>query len=455
MNALARKIRHAALGAAALLGILLPPAAGAQQADRLTLRESVALAVERSVLLSAAREGIRENEARQKEAFTGFLPKFSTAYSYTRLNEDPSFFFAGIPPLLPARQMTAGTKDNFNWTIEARQPLFAGGALLSNYEANRLGVAIARQEETAIAQDLVLEVKAAYFNVLKAQRVLAVAGQSLEQLTAHRDTARALFEAGLIPRNDLLQAEVRLANGSQLLLKAQNALAMARAAFNTLLRQDIDAAVQIEDILSEAPYGETLERCTAAALEKRPELRASALRVTQAQSLVKISAGESYPSVNLVGNYGRFGDTPGVSGTPFRDQESWSAMVVANWTFWDWGKTKNRVEAGRSRENQAADLLAHTRDRITLEVKNAYLLLREAEKQLLVSRKAIEQAQENFRINSERYREQVGTAIDVIDAQTLLTQTRSDYAIALSDRAIQQARLERAMGEDLRGEGRP
>jgi outer membrane protein TolC len=121
-------------------------------------------------------------------------------------------------------------------------------------------------------------------------------------------------------------------------------------------------------------------------------------------------------------------------------------MAAANWNFWEWGKTKNRVEAGVSRLNQVSDGLVNVKDQISLEVKNAYLLLREAEKQVQVSKKAIEQAQENFRINTERYREQVGRSTDVIDAQTLLTRARSDFDNALGDLSISRARLERAMG---------
>jgi outer membrane protein len=79
-------------------------------------------------------------------------------------------------------------------------------------------------------------------------------------------------------------------------------------------------------------------------------------------------------------------------------------------------------------------------------VKNAFLLLQEAERQLEVTKKAIEQAEENFRINTERYREQVGTSTEVIDAQTLLTKTRADHFNALGDLNINQARLDRAMG---------
>ncbi|MDD5101342.1 MAG: TolC family protein, partial [Syntrophales bacterium] len=77
---------------------------------------------------------------------------------------------------------------------------------------------------------------------------------------------------------------------------------------------------------------------------------------------------------------------------------------------------------------------------------NAFLLLHEAAKQVQVAKKAIEQAEENFRINTERYREQVGTATDVIDAQSLLTKARSDHDNSLGDYNISRARLERAMG---------
>jgi len=425
----------------------------------MSLPESIDLALKQSVILHAAKEGIRGAEAQRKEAFTGFLPKFSTSYSYTRLNEDPSVISPGsslvLPPpigsvTVPPSTYQAGTKDNYNWTIEARQPLFAGGAIRANYEASRLGAEIARHEETAAVQDLVQEVKVSYFDILKAGRIREVAKQSVERLKAHRDTAQGFYDVGIIPRNDLLYAEVELANGRQFLVRAENGVEMAKAKFNTILRREINAPVEIEDILTDRPYEKSLEACIAAALENRPEIRAYALRLEQARSIVKLSKSEYYPNVSLIGNYVKYGDTPGVAGSPYRDQESWYVMAVANWTFWEWGKTKNRVDAGLSRENQAADILANIKDQITLEVKNAWLLFREAETQIQVARQAIEQAEENFRINTERYREQVGTSTDVIDGQTLLTKARSDYFNALGDVGIGRARLERAMGVAVR-----
>ena len=420
-----------------------------------SLSESIDLALKRSVLIHAAREGIKGAEAQRREAFTGFLPRFSTSYSYTRLNNDPTVTSPGYSMILPApigavkipsSTYQAGTRDNYNWDVEVAQPLFAGGGITANYEASRIGEDIARFDEIATVQDVVQEVKIAYFNILKADRILTVAGQSIARLTAHRDMAQAFYDVGAIPKNDLLFAEVELANGRQLLLRAENGVEMAKSKFNTLLRREINAPVEVEDILNEKPFEKTLDVCIADALTNRPEIRSYYLRLEQAKSMVKFAKSEYYPNVSLIGNYAKYGDTPGVAGSPYQDQENWYVMAAAKWNFWEWGKTRNRVEAGISRENRAADVLANLRDQITLEVKNAFLLLHEAAKQVRVAKKAIEQAEENFRINTERYREQVGTATDVIDAQSLLTKARSDHDNSLGDYNISRARLERAMG---------
>jgi len=428
----------------------------AQKDPPLSLKDSIDLALKQSVLAHAASEGVRGAEAQRKEALTSFFPKLSTTYNYTRLNEAPTFTFPSIPifspgppPIAiktPSFTVDAGTQDNYTWTLEARQPLFAGGAIVANYQLSKLGEAIARWDETATVQDIIQEVRVSYFYILKAGRILEVARQSLEQLKAHRDTAQNFYDVGMIPKNDLLYAEVQLANGEQFLVRAENGLELANSRFNTVLRRGIDTPVVVEDILIYQPFEKTLEACLAIALERRPELKSYALKVEQARNGVRLARSEYFPSLSMVGNYSRFGDEPDLGGTPYKNEESWYIMAVANWNFWEWGRTKNRVDFSRTREAQAADLLTNIRDQVILEIKNAYLLLREAEKQVLVSKRAIDQAEENFRINQERYREQVATSTDVIDAQTLLTKAKSDYYNALGDYHISQAKLERAMG---------
>jgi outer membrane protein len=447
MTGLAKKLGGVTLGAALMSLCLWPSTASAEPGTKMTLQESIDLVMKQSVLIHSAQEGIRGAEAQQKEAFTGFLPKFSTSYSYTRLNEAPSFTMPAMPPLLPtSTAIQSGTQNNYNWALEVHQSVFAGGAIEASYQVSRLGTDIARIDASLTIQNTVLDVKTAYLNVLKAEKLLTVANQTLEQLQAHRNVAQNFFDVGMIPRNDLLQSEVQFANGVQYVLKAENGLALAQAKFNTMLRRDINLPVNLEDILQYHPFTKSFEECLQTAFDRRGEIKQYNLKLDQAKQLVRAAKSEYFPSVNLVGNYTRFGDQPNVSGSAFKDQESWQVTAVANWSFWEWGKTKNRVEANQSRESQIADALANVKDQLTLEVKSAWLQVLEAEKQVLVARKTIEQADENFRINKERYKEQVATSTDVLDALTLQTQAKSDHAQALSDYHIYQARLDRAMG---------
>jgi outer membrane protein len=244
----------------------------------------------------------------------------------------------------------------------------------------------------------------------------------------------------------LLQSEVQLANGEHGLVRAENGLEIAKSRFNTLLRRAIAAPVEVEDILVYRPYEKTIESCLQTSFDNRPEIKSYALKVEQAREYVKAAKGDFFPTLSAIGHYERFGDTNSLQGSAYKSMETWYLMARADWTFWEWGRTKNQVDSRRARENQAASMLAHERDRVTFEVKAAYILVRESEKQVFVAQKSIAAAEENFRINTERYREQVATSTDVLDAQMLLTKAKSDYYTALGDYFINQARLERAMG---------
>jgi outer membrane protein TolC len=416
-------------------------------AHGITLEESIDIALKNSVVVDVAKAGLKGAQAQKREAMTGFLPKLSTTYSYTHLNEPPNMTIPAIPPIITSPQkMDIGVRDNYNWSVDAKQPLYAGGAIIANYDINRFGEEAAKLEEHIAVQDIIRDVKEAYYSILKAQKLLEVAKQSVERLNAHVDMARSFYEVGIIPLNDVLYSEVELANGQRELIRAENGVERIKSRFNVILRRDINTPVEVEDILAYRAFDRSLESCLGEAMAKRMEIRIQELRLEQAKAFMRVMASEYYPAVNLVGSYGRYGEDTSLNGSSYKDSESWSVMAVANWNFWEWGRTKNRVEFGRQRERQAKDLLIGMQDRVTLELKDAYLSLREAEKQVDVAKRAIAQAEENYRITEERYREQVSTSTDVLDALTLLTRAKSDYTNALGDYHINYTRLERAMG---------
>lgn len=422
--------------------VLTAVALGAEtkaEAPVLTLKESIEIALERNLYLHVARKEIDAAQERQKEARTGFLPSLSAEYSYHRPSEVPFVVFNG-------NKTNVGDQDQYRFSGTIEQPLFTGFATLSGYQLARLGLDVARIQLTQARSDLVLKVKVAYFNILKAEKIQEVAEQSVRQLQAQLKVAENFYQVGMSPKVDVLYAEVRLAEAMQELIVAENDVRLAKADFNTILRRPIDQEVVVADILSDAPYEKPYESCLKVSLEKRPELMEAEKNVAIAEKEITLAKSDYYPRVSVMGNYYRAGDHPAVDGSEFVDRENWDVLAVARWTFFEWGKTRFATNEKRVRLLQAKDALEQIKDVVHLEVKTYYLDLQASEEYIGVAKKSVESAEENFRISEERYREQVATSTEVMDAQTRLTQAKTDYTKALVFFNVAQARLIRAMG---------
>jgi outer membrane protein TolC len=231
---------------------------------------------------------------------------------------------------------------------------------------------------------------------------------------------------------------------------AQNNLEIARSQFNIILRLPVNAPVKIEDILDYSPFVYDFDYCLETAKENRLEITVADLEVEIAEKEVGLAKKDYLPSVNLRGNYTRTGDDYTVDGGEgITDAASWEIQAVAEWEFWQWGRTHFGVREKLHRLSQAQYRQSQILDNIELEVKTSFLRTKESEKNIITVEKAIEQAKENFRINQERFKEQVATTTEVLDAQTLLSDTLTNYFNALYDFKISKATLYRSMGQEV------
>lgn len=415
----------------------------------LDLAHSIAIALERSALVHAAKEGVRGAEYGKQQARSAFLPTLTAGYGYTHANEPPHSNVPQIAtPGTPTPQLIFGTQDTYDWRLSFSQPLFTGWALTTTYQLANLGIDLANIQDKRAQLDVIVLAKETFFSVLKALRLQEVAVQRVEQIGEHLRVAENFCEVGIVPRNEVLQAEVELAQARQDLIKADNDVAIAKSHFNTVLRRELDQPVSLEDTLAPASFGKALEECLETGTTQRPEMQEVRKRIEMARQEVKRTRSGLYPTLAFTFNYQRQGDRYYTKGNLYRDAETWEALTAMNWTFWEWGKTYYAVKESQVRVLQVQDAEIQIRDAVTLEIKEAFLRLQEAEKNVLVARAAITQAEENFRLNQQRYQEQVATTTNVLDAQTLLTRAQTNYHNALSDQAIARARLERAMGAE-------
>jgi outer membrane protein len=410
-----------------------------EPAETFTLKHAVETALKANISLKISKEEANAALAVEKKQKTKFLPTFNATYQYEYIDEEATL-----------GTIVAGSQEEYTLISKVTQPIFTGFSLLNQYKIAKLGLDAAKINEKLKRLEIIFEAKKMFFSLLKAQKFLKISQDTVTQITAQKEVAKNFYEVGMTPLNDLLQAKVELANARQELISAQNNLEIAKSNFNVLLRRPINESVELEDVLSYTTFGHDIDYCFKTAKKNRLELKIAGLEIEIAEKEIKLAQKDYYPSINLEGSYFKRGTEWDVDGGDYiYDPEGWSITAVASWDFWEWGRSIYEVKEKQSRLSQAQYQKTEILDNIRIEVKQAYLNTLESEKNITTVKKAIEHAKENFRINKERYKEQIATSTDVIDAQTLLSRTMTNYYKALYDFKIAKASIYKAIGQEV------
>ena len=160
-------------------------------------------------------------------------------YSFDSSKKDlyPSLYFQYGYKHSPDAYAPYGIENYYNYAFTIEQPVYRGRSLVTGVELGQLDLDLSKANMAQTQNDIILNVHQAYYNLLKTRKFEQVAEQSVSDRKAHLKDAKAFYQAGLIPKNDMLQSEVQLANAQIALLRAKNLSSMALAQLNTLLER--------------------------------------------------------------------------------------------------------------------------------------------------------------------------------------------------------------------------
>jgi len=374
------------------------------------------------------------------------LPQVVASGQYKRTDRDALENFPGAP---------ASPDQNWNTGVQIVQSVYDGGKLIAAVKAARLSKEQALAQYQTVIADALLSVRVAYYDVLLAAQQITVHEASVNLLQKELDDQQRRYDAGTVPRFNVLRAEVAVANERPLLIQARNNNRIAKNNLSNLLGYNLprdiweDIPLQLTDTLDAVPYQANLPDAIQQALSRRTEL--VALRKTeQLQQLNIVNAKSGYkPAVSVFAGYGWYNAqfTPPVQLD--HDINGWNAGAQLQWNIFDGLLTHGKVVQAKALHDKSVTELADQSRQIELQVRTAYSDFIEAKEVLDSQEKVQEEADEALREAKARAEAGTGTQLDVLDAETSLTQARTTNVQALHDYAAARARLERAIGEDM------
>jgi outer membrane protein TolC len=413
-----------------LLLLLLTPLPA--MAEQLTLTTALARAATNNRTLKVAAFDERIATENITIHRSGYLPRVDIQGGYTAQLEPQ-----GIS--VNNNSFTTQQADYGFFSLAVNQTLYDFGrtdARLSRARATRDATRLSYRGQE---QEVFLQVVAAYFRILQTGKQLKAADDEIAQMTDHQRVAQQLYEQGVVTRNDLLQAEVRLAGSRQQRLEIANRLVNNWLWLNHLtgspaeFRADLGDDTKIDLTVIDSPPHE--------AITGRTELQAQQKLLEAGELEVDETRSSFYPEI-----YAKLG-LDYVENDRVREQAIMAATVGLKMNLFDGNSTTARHRQAVQSRTRAAEQLRKIEADLELEYRTAVNDARVAAERITVAELAITQAEENLRINKDRYLEQVGTATAVIDAQTLLTGIRSDVFQAVFDYEVSLARVKRARGE--------
>ena len=343
--------------------------------------------------------------------------------------------------------------QNWNVGVQIVQSIYQGGRLTAALKAAKVTKQQALAQYKATVADTLLAVRLAYYNILLAAEQITVNEASVNLLQKELEDQQRRYNAGTVPHFNVLRASVSLANARPALIQAQNNYRIAKNNLANLLGYNLprnvweDIPLKLTDTLDSTPYPINLPDALQDALAKRPEL--VALRKTaELQQLGVVDAKSGYkPTVQVFAGYNWFNKQ--FSTDVGSSLDGWNAGGQVTWNIFDGMLTHGKVVQAKSLYAKSQTAVDEESRNIELEVRTAYSEFLMAQEVLESQKTVLAEAEEALREANARFDAGTGTQLDVLDAETSLTQARSTNVQALHDYDAARARFQRAIGADM------
>jgi outer membrane protein TolC len=402
-------------------------------ASALTMEEAVSFALKNNHrikqfenLEGSAREDIGSRRS-------AFFPSANLTYSYTELDTK-------------GNTTSTFNRDASVATAEASYNLFNGLSDLKGLKEAEARADAAAFERQATEADVALDTKTAYIEILRARRVVETASEGVELLQRQKHDAELFYREGLFAKNDVLKVAVELSSAGQDLIRAEGDLRVAKKRLERVTGVSLGEDETIMDVEGLPETGDiSYKELSAVALEGRSELhRLRALEEAYRYSMESLRGGY-LPRLDLSVSHSSFGDTASPDGRESLHDSEVRATVTATWNVFDGFSRKHDIAGARYLREATGEQIKDTEEEVLLQLKEAIESYQVSLGRLVSAGTAVGQAEENYRVTDNQFRERLATTTDLLDARFFLTRARNQRNEALYDLHLWAARIERVV----------
>jgi len=414
-----------------------------------TLDQLKQLAVENNYNLRSARNAIQQSKEVKSEAWTKYFPQVS-ALGFGFQNNKPMIDLDvelpdAIAPLIPEGLIPANIslmKKGVYGSVSAIQPVFMGGQIINGNKLAKVGVEASELQLEASEDQVELTTEQYYWQMVSLKEKQQTLKAVFDMLTQLEKDVTNMVRVGAVNRNDLLQVQLRKGEIETAQLELENGLTTV----SQLLAQHVGKTgepvdVSVPDVISGTipALPVALRQDHQTALAATPQYRLLEKNVESHQLQHKMKVGQNMPNIGVGASY---------SYNDFFDKST-SAMVFAaiQVPISGWWGGSHAIKKQKLALQDAQEQMVDNGQKLIIRMNNAWAAVETSHKKLLIAHDAIEQAEENLRLNKDYYRVGSTKMSDLLLAQQQYQQARDRYTDAFADFQTKQLEYRQATGQ--------
>lgn len=415
----------------------------------LTLEESKQLALQNNTKSKNSKLEIEASRQIRKSAFTNYFPNIS-AGGFKWSAQEGLFdiemqggnlpVYDGNPANLlnptqfayfPSSTISIWKKGTIGY-INAIQPIFTGGRIIYGNKLASLGEDVSELKDKMTEDEILLKTEEQYWQIVSLDEKFKTVEKYEEMLKRLLAKVEDAYNSGIIMKNDMLKVKVKL---SEILLtksKLNNGISLAKMAFCQHIGISYDSSLVFKDKLEipDLPQSYFIDKNEA--LKKRVEYSLLEKSVEAEELQTKMKRGEYLPQAAIGINemYMKFDES---KGRTFGMVYGTVSVPISGW----WSGAYELQERS-IREEIAENNFKNNSELLLLQIEKAWQDLNDAYKQYLLSEESKAQAEENYKVNEDSYKNGLITVSDLLEAQALLQQTQDQLTEAKANYLIKK-----------------